>query len=464
MAELAEYQQWLRNAVANKDDPNNRYLAHLAQYGADAPLYGGAWQLGGLQTRYNSMTNGRDLGSAIRVLNGSDLGIDSLAEKDATDLAQTWVNQSYADKEGQEIPTAAATPQMVEQAKARILAGSGQAEIDPNKRYAYVTQDFHDFKPYAGPGYQGGKLIEVGNDFDPSKYSGYETIRPGELDNTINGLKDQLGNQFNESWDAQAGPALARLTPEQRQQAHDIAAKKFWEGVDWSQLIKYDPNIGMYTPMGAVKHVDDEGGGWKKYGGPIMQTIITGIAGGAFAGPLAAQAGATASGATAAGTTAGTAAGTTAGAATAGASTAGAIASAVTKALLSSAITSALSGRKLSGKSLAMGLLASGAGAGVGQLAANATGTAANGIPALLASGATRSLVMNRKLDPKLLALNTAGAYADSRMGMPVYSLANRAYGAYNTLNRLQSNNGQARTPVRLQGRNGGLLRTGVKP
>ena len=296
MATQAEYRQMLVDAIKGGD----KRFAHLAQYGADAPLYGGAWQLGGLQTRYNGRTNGRDLGSAISVLNGSDLGIDRLAEKDATDLAQTWMNQSYADKEGQEIPPAAATPQMVEQAKARILAGSGQAEIDPNKRYAYVTQDVHDFGPYAGPGYQGGKLIEVGNDFDPSKYSGYETIRPGELDNTLKGLEEQLGNQFNESWDAQAGPALARLTPEQRQQAHDIAAKKFWNGVDWSQLIKYDPNIGMYTPMGAVKHVDDEGGGWKKYGGAIMKAAIISVASGAFGAAAGAAAGSAAGGTSAA--------------------------------------------------------------------------------------------------------------------------------------------------------------------
>jgi hypothetical protein len=43
MAELAEYQQWLRNGIkaGAAGDPRERYLAHLAQYGDDAPFYGG---------------------------------------------------------------------------------------------------------------------------------------------------------------------------------------------------------------------------------------------------------------------------------------------------------------------------------------------------------------------------------------------------------------------------------------
>lgn len=43
MAELAEYQQWLRNGIkaGAAGDPNEKYLAHLAQYGDDAPFYGG---------------------------------------------------------------------------------------------------------------------------------------------------------------------------------------------------------------------------------------------------------------------------------------------------------------------------------------------------------------------------------------------------------------------------------------
>ena len=40
MAELAEYQQWLREGIkaGAAGDKNNKYLAHLAQYGEDAPF------------------------------------------------------------------------------------------------------------------------------------------------------------------------------------------------------------------------------------------------------------------------------------------------------------------------------------------------------------------------------------------------------------------------------------------
>lgn len=43
MAELAEYQQMLRDGIkaGAAGDPRERYLAHLAQYGEDAPFYGG---------------------------------------------------------------------------------------------------------------------------------------------------------------------------------------------------------------------------------------------------------------------------------------------------------------------------------------------------------------------------------------------------------------------------------------
>ena len=43
MAELAEYQQWLRNGIkaGAAGDPRERYLAHLAQYDINSPFYGG---------------------------------------------------------------------------------------------------------------------------------------------------------------------------------------------------------------------------------------------------------------------------------------------------------------------------------------------------------------------------------------------------------------------------------------
>ena len=51
MAELAEYQQMLRDGIkaGAAGDKRNKYLAHLAQYGEDAPFYGGKAQFGNLQ-------------------------------------------------------------------------------------------------------------------------------------------------------------------------------------------------------------------------------------------------------------------------------------------------------------------------------------------------------------------------------------------------------------------------------
>ena len=48
MAELAEYQQWLRDGIkaGAAGDPQQKYLAHLAQYGENTPFYGGNWQIG----------------------------------------------------------------------------------------------------------------------------------------------------------------------------------------------------------------------------------------------------------------------------------------------------------------------------------------------------------------------------------------------------------------------------------
>ena len=262
--------------------------------------------------------------------------------------------------------------------------------------------------------YAGGALHEVGADFDPSKFAGYETIRPGELDNTVNGIKEQLGANADKA--------------------------------DWSQLIKYDPTVGLYTPKGAIKHVNDEGGGWAKYGPAWIKAAFAAAAAAATGGALAPAAGAAIGGAT-------------------GSAVASTAATAATKALLASAINAGINRQKLTGKNLLIGAVSSGVGAGVGNLVANATGTATTGLPALLASGATRSLISNKgRIDPRLLALNTAGAYADGLMGQPVYSLGKTAYGAYNNYNRLQSNNGQARRPVMMQGRGGALLRSGVKP
>ena len=412
MAELAEYQQWLRDGIkaGAAGDKNNKYLAHLAQYGEDAPFYGGKAQFGNLQYRANNMSNGRDIGAEMQAMTGAELrkrmqdfaaGPDSsISSLDREIQTGEWDDGQRATLAGQKLAQ--------QQALDRLLSG-----IDDNKHYALVGNAPFSLQPSLTP----GEFREVGADFDPSKFAGYEIIRPGELDNTVNGVKEQLG-------------------------LSDADMDK----VDWSKIIKYDPTIGLYTPKGAVKHVNDEGGGWAKYGDAWVKTAFATALAAATGGALAPAVGAAAGSAT-------------------GSTLASTAASVATKALLSSAITAGINGRKLNGRNLLLSAAASGVGAGAGDLVAGATNTAKNGLPALLASGVTRTALLNKgRIDPRLLATNTAGAYADGLLGAPVYSLGKNAYGAYNTYNRLQSNNGQARRPVRVQGRNGGLLSSGVRP
>jgi len=427
MAELAEYQQMLRDGVkaGAAGDKRNKYLAHLAQYGVDAPFYGGKAQFTNeLQSRYNGMTNGRDIGQSLKLILGSDVDVDGLARKAAQSqrdiLVDTVDRAGYYDS--QEAVDAARTapldPREIQDAKERLLSGSPWlANIDPNKTYAWTTSNNKFHGDDNSVQYGGSRLVEVSHDFDPSKFAGYETIRPGELDNTINGVKEQMG-----------------------------LSDADMERVDWSKIIKYDPTIGLYTPKGAVKHVDDQGGGWAKYGDAWVKTAFATALAAATGGALAPGVGAAVGSAT-------------------GSTLASTAASVATKALLSSAITAGINGRKLNGRNLLLSAAASGVGAGAGDLVAGATNTAKNGLPALLASGVTRTALLNKgRIDPRLLAANTAGAYADGLLGAPVYSLGKSAYGAYNLSNRLQSNNGQARRPVRVQGRNGGLLSSGVRP
>ena len=427
MAELAEYQQWLRDGIkaGAAGDKNNKYLAHLAQYGEDAPFYGGKAQFtDDLQARYNGMTNGRDIGQSLKLIRGSDVDVDGLIRKEAQRFREQTVSavDSAGYYDSQEAVQSALSrplePVEINQAKEWLLGNKPWlTNIDPNKTYAWTTSNNMLHGDDNSDQYGGSRLVEVSHDFDPSKFAGYEIIRPGELDNTVNGVKEQLG-------------------------LSDADMDK----VDWSKIIKYDPTIGLYTPKGAVKHVNDEGGGWAKYGDAWVKT--------AFATALAAATGGALS--PAVGAAVGSATGSTL------ASTAASVA---TKALLSSAITAGINGRKLNGRNLLLSAAASGVGAGAGDLVAGATNTAKNGLPALLASGVTRTALLNKgRIDPRLLATNTAGAYADGLLGAPVYSLGKNAYGAYNTYNRLQSNNGQARRPVRVQGRNGGLLSSGVRP
>ena len=453
MAELAEYQQWLRNGIkaGAAGDPNQKYLAHLAQYDENSPFYGGSMQFTNeLQYRANGQSNGLDIGQSLKLILGSDVDVDGLARKAAQ--VQRDIDVDTTDRAGyyydsQEAVNAARTapldPREIQDAKERLLSGSPWlANIDPNKTYAWTTSNNNSGQ------YGGSRLVEVSHDFDPSKFSGSEIIRPGELDNFVNNVKDMYGGQFDQAWNTQIEPSLRKSGAKgDLSSVRDKARANFMDKqIPWQNLLKYDPNVGLMASYGSVKHVNDEGGGWEKYMGAWVKaafaTALAAITGGALAPAASAFVG----GAT-------------------GSATAATAASVASKALLSSAINAGLNRQKLTGKNLLIGAVSSGVGSGVGNLVANATGTATTGLPALLASGATRSLISNKgKIDPRLLALNTAGAYADGLMGQPVYSLGKTAYGAYNNYNRLQSNNGQARRPVMMQGRSGALLRSGVKP
>ena len=459
---MPDYQRDLASAVADPNDPNYRVLKHLAPYAGTGKLY-----LGESGVAYQHRINGASIPMSLDDKAGTATGAEILANwREFAKNNPTYGTDTNAyNLFGEEVrPTADA-----DKAYQYIRNTYGNVELDPDKLY-YTQQELKglsDLNEQMGEPKRNGKLLqpwtinedvptggykvigvkEAPQALDSSKLAGMEQIRPGELDNAIAGLKEQLGGAFNEAWDKQYAPKLRNLTPEKRQQVRDEAEKQFWDNVDWSQYIKYDPLFGMYAPLGSVKHVNDKGVDWfTDRVAPMMPAIAAAVITGNVAAPVSAAAGAAAGSAT-------------------GSTLASTAASVATKALLSSAITAGINGRKLNGRNLLLSAAASGVGAGAGDLVAGATNTAKNGLPALLASGVTRTALLNKgRIDPRLLATNTAGAYADGLLGAPVYSLGKNAYGAYNTYNRLQSNNGQARRPVRVQGRNGGLLSSGVRP
>jgi len=463
--DMPDYQRELASAVADANDPNYRYLKHLAPYAGTGKLY-----LGESGVAYQHRINGASIPMSLDDKAGTATGAEILANwrefaKNNPTYGTDFV--PLADNPFRFMGEDAGPTADADKAYQYIRNMYGNVELDPDKLY-YTQQESKELKGlWADEPKRNGKLLmpwtinedvptggykvigvkEAQQPLDNSKLAGMEQIRPGELDNALAGLKEQLGGAFNEVWDKQYAPKLGNLTPEKRQQARDKAEKQFWDSVDWSQYIKYDPLFGMYAPLGSVKHVNDKGVDWfTERVAPMMPAIAAAVITGNVAAPASAAAGAAATTAT-------------------GAATAGTVASVATKALLSSAITAWINGRKLNGRNLLLSAAASGVGAGAGDLVAGATNTAKNGLPALLASGVTRTALLNKgRIDPRLLATNTAGAYADGLLGAPVYSLGKNAYGAYNTYNRLQSNNGQARRPVRVQGRNGGLLSSGVRP
>lgn len=134
-----------------------------------------------------------------------------------------------------------------------------------------------------------GQLVKL--DGDISRFVGMETIRPGELDNAVNGLKEQLGSAFDANWNQRYAPKLANLPEARRNEIYQKTRDQFWNTLDWSDYIKYDPLVGMYTNMGAVKHVNDQ-----KFDllndrvAPIAQAVMAAV----VTGPMAAQAGAAA--------------------------------------------------------------------------------------------------------------------------------------------------------------------------
>lgn len=407
MAELAEYQQWLRDGIkaGAAGDPRERYLAHLAQYGEDAPFYGGKTQFTNeLQSRYNSMTNGRDIGQSLKLIRGSDIDIDGLSRKAAQsqrDIDVDNVNRAgYYDS--QEAVDAARTapldPREIQVAKERLLSGSPWlANIDPNKTYAWTTSNNKFHGDDNSGQYGGSRLAEVTPGFDVSKFSGSEIIRPGELDNFVNNVKDMYGEQFDSAWKAQIEPQLRKAGAKGDLSAvRDKTRANYLDtGIPWQNILKYDENIGLYAPMGSVKHVDDQGGGWAKYGDAWVKTAFAIASTLATAGHAAPLIGSAVSGAT-------------------GSAAAGTVAAGAAQSIAGNLIGSGITKTKLSGKGLATSALMGGltpyANANLGQYITRP------GTTALLET--IRQAATNKgKVDPRMVLATTAGSEAAGWVG-----------------------------------------------
>lgn len=407
MAELAEYQQWLREGIkaGAAGDKNNKYLAHLAQYGEDAPFYGGKAQFTNeLQSSYNRMTNGRDIGQSLKLIRGSDVAIDGLVRKVAQSQRDILVD--IVDRAGrydsQEAVAAARTaplePHEIQDAKERLLSGSPWlASIDPSKTYAWTTSNDNLHGDDNSGQYDGSRLVEVAPEFDPSKFSGHEIIRPGELDNFVNNVKDMYGEQFDSAWKAQIEPRLRKAGAKGDLSAvRDKTRANYLDtGIPWQNILKYDENIGLYAPMGSVKHVDDQGGGWAKYGDAWVKTAFAIAATLATAGQAAPLVGSAVAGAT-------------------GSAAAGTVAAGAAQGIAGNLIGSGITGTKLSGKGLATSALMGGltpyANANLGQYITRP------GTTALLET--IRQAATNKgKVDPRLVLATTAGSEAAGWVG-----------------------------------------------
>lgn len=416
---MPDYQRDLASAVADANDPNYRYLKHLAPYAGTGKLY-----LGESGVAYQNRISGASIPMSLDDKAGTATGAEILANwREFAKNNPTYGTDTNAyNLFGEDVrPTADA-----DKAYQYIRSMYGNVELDPDKLY-YTQQELKglsDLNEQMGEPKRNGKLLmpwtinedvptggykvtgfrEAQQALDSSKLAGMEQIRPGELDNAIAGLKEQLGGAFNEAWNKQYAPKLGNLTPERRQQARDEAEKQFWDNVDWSQYIKYDPLFGMYAPLGSVKHVNDKGVDWfTERVAPMMPAIAAAVITGNVAAPVAAAAGAA--------TTTGVAA---AGAGATGAAAAGTVAAGATQGIVGSVIGSALTGSKITGKNILTSAL-------MGGLSPYANAQLAQyltrpGTTALLE--AIRQAATNKgKVDPRLVLATTAGSEAAGWVG-----------------------------------------------
>lgn len=440
---MPDYQKDIASAVVDANNPEHRYLKHLAPYAGTGKLY-----LGESGVAYQHRINGSSTPMSLDDKAGTATGAEILANwREFAKNNPTYGTDANAYNFFGEAtnPTADA-----DRAYQHIRNMYGNVELDADKLY-YTQQELKGLAEVAeqmGEPKRNGKLLlpwainedvptggykvigfrEAQQPLDNSKLVGMEQIRPGELDNAIAGLKEQLGGAFNEAWDKQYAPKLGNLTPEKRQQVRDKAEKHFWDNVDWSKYIKYDPLFGMYAPLGSVKHVNDRGSRWDDYALPVMTALASAVTGGTAGAALGEMAGAAASSAVG-GSTAGAAAGTTAGATTgaaagtaggaaagttAAATAAGTIAGGATQGLVGSLIGSAMTGNRVTGKNLATSMLMGGltpyANANLGQYITRP------GTTALLE--AIRQAATNKgKVDPRLVLATVAGSEAAGWVG-----------------------------------------------
>ena len=205
------------------------------------------------------------------------------------------------------------------------------------------------------------------------------------------------GEQFDSAWKAQIEPQLRKAGAKGDLSAvRDKTRANYLDtGIPWQNLLKYDENIGLYAPMGSVKHVDDQGGGWAKYGDAWTKAIFAVAATIATAGQAAPLIGSAVAGAT-------------------GSAAAGTVAAGAAQGIAGNLIGSGITGTKLSGKGLATSALMGGltpyANANLGQYITRP------GTTALLET--IRQAATNKgKVDPRLVLATTAGSEAAGWVG-----------------------------------------------